>query len=49
VAIALHDLVGAFELFVVLVLDAERQADVVDVVLVRRRVVARRALRRPVL
>ena len=38
--VALGDLVGRLQLFVVLVLDAERLADVVDAILVGRRVVA---------
>jgi hypothetical protein len=42
VAIALGDLVGAFQLLVVLVLDAERLADIVHPILIRRRIVAAR-------
>src|SRR5687767_12207250 len=40
VFVALDDLVGALELFVVLVFDAERHADIVHVVLIGRWVVA---------
>ena len=39
-AVALGDLVGGLEFFAVLGLDAERVADVVDAVLIGRRVVA---------
>jgi hypothetical protein len=42
VPIALGDLVGAFQLLVVLVLYAERLADIVDAILIRRRIVAAR-------
>src|SRR5215204_4376849 len=40
--IALDDLVGRLQLFVVLILDAEGAADVVDAILIGRRVVAAR-------
>jgi hypothetical protein len=40
--IALDDLVAALELFVVVVVDAQRLADLVDAILIRRRVVAAR-------
>jgi hypothetical protein len=44
VPIAFHDLVAAFELFAVFVVDAEGAADVVHAVLIRGRVVAARGL-----
>jgi hypothetical protein len=42
VPIALTDLVGAFQFLVVVVLDAQRLADVVHPILIGRRVVAAR-------